>query len=132
MNETDRRAHGMQVMAEMHGQERAAEVCRRWREICPEFERFVVEFAAAEVWDRPGLDRRTRTLITIAVLAALGRPLALEHNIRKAPNNGVTREEITETFLHLAVYAGFPACWEGLQAAHKIGQETETKAKGSD
>jgi 4-carboxymuconolactone decarboxylase len=115
------------VLAEMHGSERAEELCRRWRQMCPDFERYLVEFGAGDIWGRPGLDRRTKTLITIAVLTVLGRPLALEHNIRKAPNNGVSREEIVEAMLHLTLYAGFPAAWEGLQAAQRIfGEADET------
>jgi len=130
MNETDRRAKGMQIMQEMHGRERTEAVCQQWRQICPDLEKYIVEFVAGDVWGRPGLDRRTKILVTIAVLTALGRPLALEHNLRKAVHNGVTREEIVETLLHLAPYAGFPACWEGLQTAHKVFQEADKKEAG--
>ena len=62
-----------------------------------------------EVWNRPGLDLRTRSLCSIAVLAGLGRVNALELNIRMALNNGATKEEIVETFFQVAVYAGFAA-----------------------
>jgi len=133
MNETDRWAIGMQIMREIHGPQRAEAVCQNWKEICPDFERYIVEFVADDIWGRPGLDRRTKTLITIAVLTVLGTSLALEHNIRKAPNNGVTRDEIMETLLHLAPYAGFPTSWQGLQTAHKVFQEADQKgAAGPD
>jgi 4-carboxymuconolactone decarboxylase len=127
MSEPDRRAKGMKVMREMHGEERAEAVCRKWQQMCPDLERFIVEFVAGDIWDRPGLDRRTKSLVTIAVLTALGRTVALEHNIRKAPNNGVTREDVVDTLIHLAPYAGFPACWEGMEMAHKVFQEADQK-----
>jgi 4-carboxymuconolactone decarboxylase len=77
------------------------------------------------IWSRPQLDRRTKSLATIATLAALGRPLALELNVRMALNNGATKEEIVETLLHIAPYAGFPACWEGLKVAQRVFRVTQ-------
>ena len=73
-----------------------------------------------EVWNRPGLDLRTRSLCSIAVLAGLGRINALELNIRMALNNGASREEIVETFFQVAVYAGFAAAWDGLARADEV------------
>ena len=81
---------------------------------------------AGEVWSRPGLDRRTKSLVTIATLAALGRTLALELNIRMALSNGATRQEVSETLLHIAAYAGFPASWEGLALARKVFRELDS------
>jgi 4-carboxymuconolactone decarboxylase len=86
----------------------------------PDFERYVIEFLAGEIWSRPQLDRRTKSLVTIAALAALGRPQGLELNIRMALANGATRQEIIETLLHIAPYAGFPAAWEGLTVARRV------------
>ena len=100
-------------LEEMLGPERAGAMQQLWREICPAFEDYVIEFLAGEIWSRPEQDRRTKSLVTIAALAALGRPLALELNIRMALNNGATRQDIVETLLQIAPYAGFPACWEG-------------------
>src|SRR5437764_13441706 len=107
----------------MLGPEQAERVRRAWQDICPDFEEYVVRFLSGEVWSRPGLDRRTKSLVTVATLAALGRPLGLELNIRMALNNGATHQEVVETLLHVAPYAGFPACWEGLALAHKVFQE---------
>ena len=76
-----------------------------------------------EIWSRPGLDKRTKSVITIAALMAMGRRKGLELNIRMGTNNGVTQEEITETLLHLAPYAGFPAAGEALSIAHKVFSE---------
>ena len=93
------------------------------RELCPDFEEYVIGFLSGEIWARPGLDKRTKSLITIAALMAMGRSKGLELNLRIATNNGATQEEITETLLHLAPYAGFPAAWEALSIAHKVFSE---------
>jgi alkylhydroperoxidase/carboxymuconolactone decarboxylase family protein YurZ len=117
------RERGLQIIDEMLGSERSAEIRAAWNEISPDFERYVVEFLAGEVWSRTGLDRRTKSLCTIAALASVGRVRALELNMRMALRNGATREEIIETLLHIAPYAGFPACWEGLTIAYQVFSE---------
>ena len=110
---------GWRLFRQMAGG-RAEGIRRSWRRLAPDFERYVLGFLAGEVWTRPVLDRRTRSLITIAALAATGRPQGLELNIRMALNNGVRREEILETLLHLAPYIGFPAAWEALTLAGPV------------
>lgn len=107
----------------MLGGEEAAKIHESWRAMCPEFERYVTEFVAGDIWHRPQLDRRTKSLVSIAALAALGRTLALELNIRFALHNGASKQDIVETLLQIAPYAGFPACWEGLAMAQKVFRE---------
>ena len=113
---------GQQRLVAMLGAEEAERVRQAWRHISPEFERYVVEFLAGEIWSRPGLDQRTKSLITIAALTALGRWRGMELNVRMALRNGATREEVLETLLHLAPYVGFPATWEGLTIAQRVFQ----------
>jgi 4-carboxymuconolactone decarboxylase len=72
---------------------------------------------------------RTKSLVTVAALAAIGRTLGLELNIRMALNNGATRQEVVETLLHIAPYAGFPAAWEGLALAAKVFAALDGKRK---
>jgi 4-carboxymuconolactone decarboxylase len=120
MDTSDRTARGAELLAKMLGAEQAATTRAAWRAICPEFESDVVEFLAGEIWSRPALDLRAKSLATIAALAALGRTRGLELNLRMALNNGVSRQEIIETLLHIAPYAGFPAAWEGLALAHDV------------
>jgi 4-carboxymuconolactone decarboxylase len=120
MSLEQRRQQGAELIERMLGPQAAQEVRQAWRGIAPEFEGYVVEFVAGEVWSRPGLDLRTRSLVTIAALAALGRSRALELNLRMAVNNGATRQEITETLLQIAPYAGFPAAWEALAVAEQV------------
>ncbi|MCI0460433.1 MAG: carboxymuconolactone decarboxylase family protein [Gemmataceae bacterium] len=125
MSTTQRKKRGAQLLQQMLGPEQATQVRAAWKRICPDFENYVIEFLAGEIWSRPQLDLRTRSLVTIAALAATGRPLGLELNIRMALNNGASRQEVIETLLHIAPYAGFPACWEGLALAHKIFSEAD-------
>ncbi len=77
------------------------------------------ELAWGNFWTRPGLDLRTRSAVTLSVLAALGRVNEIRGHVRGALNNGLTPEEIRELFLHVACYAGFPA---GLEAAKVAGE----------
>ena len=123
MSDTTARERGMQLLDQMLGHAAAERTRAAWQALCPDFERYVIEFLSGEIWSRPNLDRRTKSLCTIAALAALGRPQGLELNIRMALNNGATREEIVETLLQIAPYAGFPACWEGLTLANKVFTE---------
>jgi 4-carboxymuconolactone decarboxylase len=111
---------GYEQFIQMLGEARAAEVRSQWHQISPDFENFVLGILAGEVWTRPGLDPRTRSLTTIAGLTALGRPRALALNIEMALRNGASQEEIRETILQMAFYAGFPAAWEGLQTADEV------------
>ena len=123
MSNAERFQRGERLLEEMLGRGRAEETRAAWRQMSPDFEQYVVEFLSGEIWSRPQLDRRTKSLVTIAVLTALGRPQGLELNIRMALRNGATEQEIVETLLHIAPYAGFPATWEGLTAAHRVFEE---------
>lgn len=125
MNPSQRRERGIKLLTEMLGPERAEQTFKLWRDSCPDLEEYIIEFVGGEIWSRPGLDRRTKSLVTVAVLAALNRPLALEINLRGAINNGATKQEVVETLLHIAPYAGFPATWEGLLLAQKVFAEGE-------
>ncbi len=113
-------SRGIQVLEEMLGKEEAREVCDAWKEVHPDLEHYIVGFLAGEIWARPGLERKVKSLCTITALAALGRREALALNIRMALKNGARKEEIFEALLHIAPYAGFPAAWESLLMARKV------------
>jgi 4-carboxymuconolactone decarboxylase len=89
-----------------------------------DFQEFLTRFAWGGVWTRPGLDRRTRSCITVAMLAALGRSEELALHVRGAINNGVTREELKEVLLQSAVYAGVPAANSAFRVAAEVLAET--------
>jgi 4-carboxymuconolactone decarboxylase len=128
MDTMKRKERGLKLLHEMLGPERAEQTRTIWQNICPDFENYVLEFLAGEIWSRPQMELRERSLVTIAAVAALGRPLALELNIRMALNNGATKQDVIETLLQIAPYAGFPACWEGLTIADKVFRDTAKQA----
>ncbi len=120
MDLTERKQRGEKLIEQTLGAEEGRAVREAWRKVCPDFEAYVVEFLAGEIWSRPHLDRRTKSLITIAALAATGRTLGLDLNIRMARNNGASQQDVIETLLQIAPYAGFPAAWEGLERTREI------------
>ncbi len=124
-------ARGEQMLHQMLGREYTARVRRAWRALEPEFERYVVGFLAGEIWARPRLPLKIRSLVTVAALAALGKKEGLALNVRMALKNGASREEILETLLQLAPYAGFPTAWEALVEAGRVFAEVEGKSKRS-
>ena len=83
----------------------------------------VTQFAWGEIWNRPGLDRRTRSLLNLAMITALNRPHELELHVRGAVNNGVTVDEMREVFLQTAVYCGMPAALDSFRIARKVLKE---------
>jgi alkylhydroperoxidase/carboxymuconolactone decarboxylase family protein YurZ len=85
-----------------------------------QFAALAAEFAFARVWDRPGLDARSRSLVTIGVLAGQGRLAELSNHIDAGLNHGLTPEEIEEVLIQIGVYAGLPAAWSGLNCAQDI------------
>ena len=80
----------------------------------------ITRAAWGDVWQRPGLDRKTRSLITVAMLTALGKQNELKGHVRGALNNGATMEEIQEVLLHATVYCGVPAAVEGFRSANEV------------
>ncbi len=121
---------GVRLLEQMLGRGEARLVRAAWHKLSPDFERYVLTFLSGEIWLRPGLDRRTRSLCTIATLAALGRSNGLALNIRMALRNGATRAEIVETLLHIAPYAGFPATWDALVLAGRVFRERSNGKQG--
>lgn len=90
-------------------------------DIAPDFARYVVEFPFGDIFSRPGLDLRTRELITVAALTAMGHAAAqLKGHIQLALSAGCARQEILETIMQMAVYAGFPAALNGLFIAKEV------------
>jgi 4-carboxymuconolactone decarboxylase len=83
----------------------------------------VTEYCWGEVWGRPGLDRKTRSLLNLAMLSALNRPHEIRTHVRGALTNGVTKEEICEVFLQVAVYCGVPAGVDSFRIAKETFKE---------
>lgn len=99
-------------------------------ELSPEFTEIILGFAFADVGARPAIDLKTREMMTVAALTAMGTaPGQLEFHIRAALNVGVSREEIIEILLQMAVYAGVPACINGVAMAKKAFAATASAAE---
>ncbi|HYD94536.1 MAG TPA: 4-carboxymuconolactone decarboxylase [Noviherbaspirillum sp.] len=83
----------------------------------------VTQYCWGDVWNRPGLDRRTRSFLNLAMLTALNRPHELKLHVRGAINNGLTKEEIKEVFLQTAIYCGVPAAIDAFRTAKEVFKE---------
>jgi 4-carboxymuconolactone decarboxylase len=113
----DQRRRGMEVRRAVLGDGHVDRAEEAMTELNRDFQDLLTRYAWGEIWTRPGLDRRTRSCITIAMLVALGRDEELAIHLRGALNNGVTREEIKEVLLHTAVYCGMPAANSAFRVA---------------
>lgn len=91
---------------------------------------FVTEWCWGAIWTRPGISRKTRSLINLAMLTALNRPHEIKLHVRGALNNGVTREEIQEVLLQATVYCGVPAALESFRIASEVLKEEDAKKAG--
>ena len=110
---------GLKVRTEVLGEEHVARAQARLTPLDADFQRWITESAWGGVWSRPDLDRRTRSLVTIALLAGLGRHEELELHFRASKNIGVDPKEIAEVLMHVAVYAGVPAANHAFAVAKK-------------
>ncbi|HWO59635.1 MAG TPA: 4-carboxymuconolactone decarboxylase [Umezawaea sp.] len=110
---------GMEVRREVLGDEHVDRAVERTDEFTADFQRLITEYAWGEVWTRPGLDRRTRSCITLAMLATLHHDDELAMHVKAALRNGLTREEIGEVLLQVAVYAGVPAANRAFAVAQR-------------
>jgi len=118
--ENPRLANGLAKLAEVDGAG-GQKVIDALQDIAPDFGRLLVEFAFGDIYSRPGLDLRSREIAVVAALTALGNAgPQLRVHLQGALNVGVTREEIVETIMMMAVYAGFPAALNGLFAAREV------------
>jgi 4-carboxymuconolactone decarboxylase len=110
---------GMQVRREVLGDEYVERARAGSTPLTADFQDLLTRYAWGEIWARPGLDRRTRSCITVAMLVALGRPDELALHLRAALRNGVTRDELREVLLQSAIYCGVPAANSAFQVAQE-------------
>ena len=114
---------GMRVRREVLGDEHVDRAIAGSTELTAAFQDFITRYAWGGVWARDGLDRRTRSAITLAVLTALGREDELELHIRGAIRSGLSEAEIAEVLLHTAVYAGVPSANAAFRVARRVVDE---------
>ena len=125
---TDDETRGMEIRRAVMGDDYVNRALARADEFTAPFQDFITRYAWGEVWARPGLDRRTRSCITVALLCALRSHDELALHIRAALRNGVTADELREVLLHTAVYAGVPAA----NSAFALAQEIPAEASEDD
>lgn len=114
---------GKRALAEIDGAA-GDKVIEALADIAPDFARYLFEFPFGDIYSRPGLDLRSREIATIAALTALGNAAPqLKVHIEAGLNVGLTREEVVEIIMQMAVYAGFPAALNGLFAAKEVFAE---------
>lgn len=118
---------GMRVRRAVLGDAHVDAAIARTGAFTADFQDFITRYAWGEIWTRDGLGRRERSLITLALLAGLGRSEELPLHVRGALNNGLTIEEIKEVLLHTAVYAGVPAANTAFAVAGRTLEELNTE-----
>jgi 4-carboxymuconolactone decarboxylase len=121
---------GMTVRRAVLGDDHVDRAIQRTTEFTAPFQDFITRYAWGSVWTREGLDRRTRSAVTLSVLAALGRENEIEMHVRGALRNGLTPEEISEVLLHTSIYAGVPAANAAFAIAQRV-IDAETAPGGS-
>ncbi|MEM4311235.1 MAG: carboxymuconolactone decarboxylase family protein [Nitrososphaerales archaeon] len=120
---------GWKKFIELRGEEEVRNLIKPLEEVCPDMVRYSMEFTLAEIWTRGILDYKTRELITIAVLAALGgRERHVKDHIRIGLRNGIKKEEILEVMIQLLPYAGFPIALNGVFVAKEVFEESKKTA----
>ena len=128
MDEKERYHQGLQTRREVLGQEHVDRAQANLSEFNAPFQEFITRYAWGEIWERAGLTRRERSLITLAMLVALNREPEFRMHIRAALNNGVTIEEIREVLIHAGIYCGLPAANAAIQAAEQVIKETKDRS----
>jgi len=116
---------GLKVRREVLGAEYVDASIAQADDFSRPLQELVTEYCWGAVWTRPGLSRKTRSLINLAMLTALNRPHEVELHLRGALNNGCTKEEIMEVLLQSAIYCGVPAAMDSFRLAREVFSENE-------
>jgi 4-carboxymuconolactone decarboxylase len=125
--DTDRYERGIKKLKEIDG-EAGEKVIESLRDIAPDLARYTIEFPFGDIYSRPGIDLKSREIAVVAALTALGNAYPqLKVHIHGALNVGCSREEVIEVIIQMAVYAGFPAAINGMNAAKEVFKERDEK-----
>jgi 4-carboxymuconolactone decarboxylase len=117
---------GMQIRREVLGDEHVDAAVERTSEFTADFQDLITRYAWGEIWNRPGLDRRTRSAITLTALVALNHLGELAMHVRAAKRNGLSDDEIKEVLLQTAIYCGVPAANAAFAVAQRVLEEDES------
>ena len=118
---------GLKVRREVLGAEHVEASMSQADDFSRPLQELVTEYCWGNVWSRPGLDRKTRSLINVAMLTALNRPHEVKLHLRGALNNGCSKNDIMEVLLQTAIYCGVPAAMDSLRVAKEFFKEVELK-----
>ena len=124
---TDDSDRAMEVRREVLGDEHVDRAIGRTTPFTADFQDLITRYAWGEIWSRPGLDRRTRSAITVTALVALGRDEELELHLRAALRNGLTEDEVKEILLQSAIYCGVPAANTAFAIAQRVLDEAASE-----
>ena len=122
-NKQDTHTRGIQNRRAVLGDAPVDRAIDGTNELNADFQEFITRYAWGEIWDRPGLDKKTRSLLTLAILVAEGKDDELQMHVRAAINNGVSVEEIKEVFMHAAIYCGLPSANQAFKLATPVLKE---------
>ena len=114
---------GLKVRREVLGAEHVDASLKNADSFTMPMQELVTQYCWGDVWNRPGIDRRTRSFLNLAMITALNRPHELKLHVRGAINNGLTKEEIAEVFLQAAIYCGVPAAIDSFRSAKEVFDE---------
>ena len=128
MDERERYSAGLKIRREVLGSAHVDASLAKRNPFNQDFQDLITRYAWGETWARPGLSRKTRSLLTLAMLVALNRGEELQLHVRAAINNGVTQDEIKETLLQCAIYCGVPAANSAFRLAEAVLAEAEPRS----
>lgn len=111
---------GVAAMHRLWGEDVTEQMRAIWQSAHPDVERYITTFALGEIWSRPVLDLKTRSLICLAAAVALERDQQIKLHTQGALHNGATADEVAETIIQLMIYAGFPAAWQAMALAKEV------------
>jgi len=114
---------GLQTRREVLGAEYVDGSIKNADEFSREMQELVTQYCWGDVWNRPGLERKTRSFLNLAMLTALNRPHEIKLHVRGAINNGLSKDEIKEVFLQAAIYCGVPAAIDAFRVAREVFKE---------
>ncbi|MFM9857112.1 4-carboxymuconolactone decarboxylase [Pseudoxanthobacter sp. M-2] len=129
MTDDERRASGMAVRRAVLGNAHVDRAETRKTPFTSEFQDLITRYAWGEIWTRPGLDRKTRSCMTLSMMIALNRPDEFRLHVRAAINNGLGRDEIKEVILQAAIYCGVPAANAAFHLAEEVFREMDATGR---
>ena len=129
MSGSDRYQKGLKTRSEVLGKVHVDRATARATDFDREFQQQITEYCWNDVWNRPGLERKTRSMLNIAMLAALGRDEEFKLHVRASKNTGVTRDEVKEVLMQVSIYAGVPAANAAFRMAREVFEQADKEGQ---